>query len=367
MADEPLSKRLISLDFFRGITIGAMIIVNTPGAHEYIFVPLAHAEWNGITPTDYIFPFFIFIVGVSIVLAYTKYLSKGRERSEMVPKIVKRTIIIFGLGLFLNLFPGFDFANIRIPGVLQRIAVVFFACALLFLYTSRRTQWWIGGGILVAYWLVIALIPHPEQGLSLAEPGKNIAAWIDNIFIPGSLYQGTWDPEGILSTLPAIVTGITGMIAGYVIVSDRSRDRKVIGLMVGGLLAFALGNMWGWAFPLNKHLWTSSFVLYTSGLASMVLGACYYWIDILNKSEGTFAGVVFGTNAITAYVISGILPVVTHSAWLGETSLRSLFMSGGTGIGLNPYLVSFLWALFFCFLCYIPVYYLYKNRIFIKV
>lgn len=367
MADKPLSQRLISLDFFRGITIAAMIIVNTPGSYDYVFGPLAHADWNGITPTDYIFPFFIFIVGVSIVLAYTKYLSKGRERNEMVPKIVKRSIIIFGLGIFLNLFPDFDFANTRIPGVLQRIAIVFFACALLFLYTSQRTQWWIGGGILVAYWLVIALVPHPELGLSLAEPGKNIAAWIDNTLIPGSLYQGSWDPEGILSTLPAIATGITGMIAGYAIVSDRSRERKVISLMAGGLLAFVLGNMWGWVFPLNKHLWTSSFVLYTSGLASMVLGVCYYWIDILNKSQGTFAGVVFGTNAITAYVISGMLPVLTHSSLLGEASLRSLFISGGTNIGLNPYFVSFLWAVFFCFICFIPVYYLYKNRIFIKV
>ncbi|SMO50590.1 acyltransferase family protein [Fodinibius sediminis] len=367
MADKPLSKRLISLDFFRGLTIIGMIIVNTPGAYQYTFAPLKHAEWNGATPTDYVFPFFIFIVGVSIVLAYTKYLSKGRERGAMVPKIIKRSLIIFGLGLFLNVFPEFDFANIRIPGVLQRIAIVFFACALLFLYTSRRTQWWLGGALLVGYWLMIVLIPHPGEGLSLAEPGKNIAAWIDSTFIPGRLYQGTWDPEGILSTLPAIATGMTGMIAGYLIVSDRTREQKVVGLMVGGFVAFVLGNVWNWFFPINKHLWTSSYVLHTSGLASMVLGACYYWIDVLGKSNGTFAGVVFGTNAITAYVISGILPIVTHSDWLGDESLRSLFMNGGVSAGINPFVVSLLWALFFCFLCYIPVYFLYKNKIFIKV
>lgn len=367
MADKPLQKRLISLDFFRGLTIIGMIIVNTPGSHTYVFPPLEHAEWNGITPTDYIFPFFIYIVGVSIVLAYTKYLSKGRERGEMVPKIIKRSLIIFGLGLFLNLFPNFDFANIRIPGVLQRIAIVFFTCSLLFLFTSKRTQWWVTGGLLVGYWLIIALVPHPEYGLSLTEPGKTIAGWIDYSIIPGTLYQGTWDPEGLMSTLPAIASGITGMIAGYLIISDRSRERKVIGLMVGGLVAFTLGSMWSWAFPLNKNLWTSSYVLYTSGLASMVLGACYYWIDLLDRSKGTFTGVVFGTNAITAYVISGILPVVTHTHWLGGSSLRSIFMTGGTSVGLNPYLVSFLWAVFFCFLCYIPVYYLYKNKIFIKV
>lgn len=367
MSNTSGTKRLVSLDFFRGLTIIGMIIVNTPGAYKYTFAPLKHASWNGATPTDYVFPFFIFIVGVSIVLAYTKYLGKGRERSEMVPKIIRRSAIIFGLGLFLNLFPEFDFANVRVPGVLQRIALVFLACALLFLYASRKTLWWVGGGLLVGYWLIVAWVPHPELGLSLAEPGRNIAAWFDSTLIPGTLYQGSWDPEGILSTFPAIASGITGMIAGYLLVSDRTKEQKVIGLMIGGLIAFALGNVWGWAFPINKHLWTSSYVLYTSGLAAMTLGASYYWIDVLGKTKGTSLGVVFGTNAITAYVLSGILPSLTHSDWLGGASLRALFMDGGTSLGMNPYIASLLWALFFCFLCFVPVYYLYRNRVFIKV
>ena len=296
MSTKSTSKRLISLDFFRGVTIIGMILVNTPGSWNYVYAPLQHAEWNGITPTDFVFPFFIFIVGVSIVLAYTKYLEKGKDRGDMVPKIIRRSLTIFALGIFLNLFPEFDLSNIRIPGVLQRIAIVFFACALLFLYTSKKTQWWIGGGLLVGYWLVIAFIPHPELGLSLSEPGLNIAAWVDSTLIPGTLYQGTWDPEGILSTLPAIASGISGMIAGHLIVSGRSRERIVIGLMVGGLLAFAAGNVWDWFFPINKNLWTSSYVLYTSGLASMTLGACYYWIDVLDKSKGTYMGAVSYTH-----------------------------------------------------------------------
>lgn len=367
MAKQLSSNRLVSLDFFRGLTIIGMIIVNTPGSWRYVYTPLEHAEWNGITPTDFVFPFFIFIVGVSIVFAYTKYLEKGKNRGEMVPKIVQRSLIIFALGIFLALFPEFNFANIRIPGVLQRIAIVFFSCALLFLYTSKKSHWWIGGGLLIGYWLIVALVPHPELGLSLAEPGHNIAAWMDQTFIPGRLYRGTWDPEGILSTLPAIASGITGMIAGHLLVSNRSQDRKVIILMVGGLVAFTLGNMWDWVFPINKNLWTSSYVLYTSGLASMVLGACYYWIDILGKTKGTFPGIVFGTNAITAYVLSGVLLLVTHRAWFGEKSLVGMFMDGLMSIGVNPYLASFLWALFYCSLCFIPVYMLYKKRIFIKV
>ena len=285
----------------------------------------------------------------------------------MAPKILKSCLTIFCLGIFLALFPEFDFVNIRIPGVLQRIAVVFLSCALLFLYTSRITQLWFGWGLLIGYWLVMVLIPHPEFGLSLAEPGRNIAAWIDTTFIPGRLYQGTWDPEGLLSTIPTIASGITGMMAGYLIVSNRSQERKVIGLMVGGLAAFTLGNMWDWVFPINKHIWTSSYVLYSSGLASMVLGACYYWIDLKGNSKGTFAGVVFGTNAITAYVLSGVLLIVTHKAWFGDQSLVSFFMDGLISLGINPYFASFSWALLYCGICFVPVYILYKRRIFIKV
>lgn len=367
MPKDPSSKRLISLDFFRGLTIIGMILVNTPGSWDYVYTPLQHAEWNGITPTDFVFPFFIFIVGVSIVLAYTKYLEKGKDRGDMVSKIFRRSLTIFALGIFLNLFPEFDFSNIRVSGVLQRIAIVFFACALLFLYSSKRTQLWIGGGLLVGYWLLIAFVPHPELGVSLSDPGYNIAAWVDSMVIPGTLYQSTWDPEGILSTLPAIASGISGMIVGHLIVSDRSRERIVIGMMIGGLLAYTAGNIWDWIFPINKSLWTSSYVLYTSGLASMSLGACYYWIDVLGKSKGTYIGVIFGTNAITAYVLSGVFLTITHTNWLGEKSMVSYFMSGITGIGTDPYLASFLWALLYCFLCFIPVFYLYKNRIFIKV
>lgn len=367
MDGKPKSKRLISLDFFRGLTIAGMIVVNTSGSDEYVYAPLQHADWNGITPTDFVFPFFVFIVGVSIVLAFTNQLNKGKERKDMVPKLIKRSITIFALGLFLNLFPEFDFANIRVPGVLQRIALVFLTCSLLFLYTSKKTQWYVGIGLLVGYWLIMVTVPHPDYGSVMLEPGKNIAAWLDSLLVPGSMYQGTWDPEGVLSTLPAIGTGITGMLIGHLLISDRSAERKVIWMLLGGFITYTLGSIWHWFFPINKNLWTSSYVLYTSGLAAMTLGACYFLIDVLQYKKFTFFGVVFGSNAITAYVLSGMLPVLTHTNFLGGESFRSLFMKMGTGVGLDVYFVSLLWALLFCFICYIPVYYLYKNKIFIKV
>ncbi|GAA5224739.1 lpg1661 family Dot/Icm T4SS effector [Membranihabitans marinus] len=344
-----------------------MIVVNTSGSDEYVYGPLEHAAWNGITPTDFVFPFFVFIVGVSIVLAFSNQLAKGKQIKDMVPKLIRRSITIFLLGVFLNLFPEFDFGSVRIAGVLQRIAIVFLACSLLYLYTSEKTQWKVGIGLLVVYYLIMVLVPHPAYGEVLLEPGKNIAAWIDSILMPGSMYQGTWDPEGILSTLPAIGTGVTGLLIGHLLKSDRSQQDKVIWMMLGGFIAFTLGSIWNWFFPINKNLWTSSYVLYTSGLAAMTLGASYYIIDMLGKRQFTFFGIVFGSNAITAYVLSGVLPVLTHTSIFGGESMRSLFMSGLTGIGLDVYFVSLLWALMFCFLCYIPIYYLYKNKIFIKI
>ncbi|HYH57058.1 MAG TPA: heparan-alpha-glucosaminide N-acetyltransferase domain-containing protein, partial [Anseongella sp.] len=265
-------QRLISLDAFRGFTIAAMIIVNDPGgAHHEAYAPLQHAAWNGITPTDFIFPFFIFIVGVSVVLSFTRQQAGGLPRGKMAGKILKRSAIIFALGVFLNLFPDFNFAETRLPGVLQRIALVFLACAFLFLYTSRRVQAGLAALLLVGYWLLMTLVPVPGYGEPLLEPGKNLAAWLDSLLIPGTMYQGTWDPEGVLSTFPAVATGITGMLAGHLLLSSRSREQKIVWLFFAGFIAYALGNVWDWFFPVNKNLWTSSFVLYTSGLAAMTL------------------------------------------------------------------------------------------------
>lgn len=362
------NKRLIALDAFRGFTMAAMIIVNTPGGpHHEAYAPLQHATWNGITPTDFIFPFFIFIVGVAIVLSFRKQRVKKTPKRQIVQKLLKRSAILFSLGLLLNLFPELNFSEFRIPGVLQRIALVYLACSLLFLYTDRKTQVWTGVAILVVYWLLMTVVPVPGYGYSIMEPGKNLAAWLDNLLIPGVMWQGTWDPEGILSTFPAIVTGITGMLTGYLLLSDKSREYKIIWLFSIGFLAFAAGNVWSWFFPINKNLWTSSYVLYTSGLAAMVLAVSYFFIDVLKYSSWTKIGVVFGSNAITAYVIAGILPALLILPLGNGESINSIFMDKLINIGLAPKFVSLLWALGFCMLCYIPIYILYKKKIFIKV
>ncbi len=354
-------KRLVSLDAFRGFTIAAMILVNTPGSWDTVYPPLLHAEWHGVTPTDYIFPFFIFIVGVSITLSFSKLRAAGKSKAALGWKTLKRAAIIFGLGLFLWLFPTFDFSELRIPGVLQRIALVFLACALLYLHTTWRQQAIIATAILVLYWAAMKLVPVPGVGTGLLEPGQNLAAWIDSQLVPGKMWQGTWDPEGILSTFPAIVTGILGMLAGRLLGTGRiSEERRILWLFLGGVVLFAVGAMWGWVFPINKNLWTSSYVLYTGGLAALALASAYFVIEILGHAKWAKVGVIFGSNAITAYVLGSILPSLLPSAnqWYVSTFIEGSRM---------PELMSLLWAIGICVLCYIPIYVLYRKRIFIKI
>lgn len=361
MTHKEPGQRLISLDAFRGFTVAAMIIVNTPATEEYVFAPLRHAAWNGFTPTDAVFPFFIFAMGISITFSYGKLKTKEGQTRQVLLKTVKRTALIFLIGVLLGLFPQFDFSEIRIPGVLQRIALVFFFCALLFWYTTWKQQAVIGGFLLLAYWLAMTSIPVPGLGTGVLEPGKNLAAWIDNLVIPGTMWQGTWDPEGILSTVPAVASGISGILVGHVLADRRyTPERKVSWMYLAGFASFLLGSAWGWVFPINKNLWTSSYVLYTSGLAAMGFASLYFVIEILGKKSWAKPGVVFGSNAIVAYVIGGILPGLLYAVndWYVQTIVD---------IAGHPEWPSFLWAIAICVVCYIPVYLLYRNRIFIKI
>ena len=360
-------KRLISLDAFRGFTIAAMIMVNNPGSWKYVYPPLEHASWNGLTPTDLIFPFFIFIVGVSITLAYTKRLNSGIDKGPMYQKILFRTLKIFAVGILLWLFPKFNFETVRIAGVLQRIAIVFMVGAFLFLNTKWKTQAIVAGILLVGYWLIMVLIPTPGYGKVMLEPGANIAAWFDSKFLPGYLYQKTWDPEGILSTFPAIASGITGMLAGHLILNKMTQERKVIYLFSLSFLAFIVGFMWSYIFPLNKNIWTSSFVLVTSGLAGMTLAVSIFFVDILGRTRFTKPGIIFGSNAITAYVLADILTLPFYRWNIGGASLSGHWMNMFSNFGWNLKFGSFTFAVIFICLNFIPVWFLYKKKILIKL
>lgn len=365
-----ISGRLISLDAFRGITIAAMILVNFPGNGGQCYAPLKHTHWNGISPTDLIAPFFLFIVGVSIALAYSKRLEAGQRPSSMYTKLIVRSLKIFLVGMFLNilgLIPDFNFADIRYTGTLHRIAIVFLVCGLIFLNTQWKTQAIIGAVILLLYWLSMTLIATPGYGKVMLEPGINLAAWIDSKFLPGKMWQGTWDPEGILSTFPSIVTGITGMLAGSLLLKIKSQEYKVIYLFTFGFISTILGVIWSWVFPLNENLWTSSFVLFTSGLASMTLAASIFLVDILQFKKNAQFGVIYGSNAITIYVLADILALLFYGVKIAGDSLNNHFCNFFTSVFGMPKFISMVYALMYVMILFIPAYILYKKKIIIKL
>ncbi len=289
--------------------MAAMVIVNTPGDWGAVYAPLLHAEWHGWTPTDLIFPFFVFIVGVSIVLS--------RRRDAGVAAFVRRAAVLFGLGLLLALYPRFDVTTVRIMGVLQRLALCYLAAALFHRAMARHDE--AGrlrgalagaGALLVAYWALLRFVPVPGGAAGDLTPSGNLGAWLDRAVLgEAHLWRqsATWDPEGLLSTLPAIATALTGLAAGTLLLGTGTPARKVAWLIGAGFASTAAGLLWGVSFPINKNLWTSSYVLFTSGLASLGLAVVYWVVDVRGWRGWTRPLVVMGTNALALFVVSGLL------------------------------------------------------------
>jgi len=372
-SQAPASNRLLSLDFFRGITIAAMILVNNPGDWSFVYPPLLHAEWHGWTPTDLIFPFFLFIVGVSITLALsTKKLNQAAHK-DLYMKIGRRTFLLFALGMFLSGFPFFDLTSIRIPGVLQRIAVCYLCASLIFLHSSAKLQAVWAFGLLLIYWAAMEWFPVPGVGAGSYEKGANFSAWIDSLVLQGHMWSQTktWDPEGLFSTLPAISTTLFGVLTGHLLKLQITAMKKVSLMLIYGSAAIAAGTLWHYWLPINKSLWTSSYALFMSGMAMVVLGLSYYLIDIKGWRKGTRPFCVYGMNAITVFVLSGIVGRLLYLIkWpSGETviSLKEWVLNSFFLPWLSPVNASLAYALCFVFISYLAMYYLYKKQIFIKV
>ena len=372
----PIQQRLLSLDVFRGATIAAMILVNNPGSSA-AFAPLKHADWDGWTPTDLIFPFFLFIVGVSLVFSSDSRLAHGASRRELVLHTLQRAAIIFGIGFALNFLFQPHLATVRIPGVLQRIAVAYLAAALITLYTGARGRIiWIAA-LLIGYWLVMCYLPVPGYGvpghqLRLLHPDHNLAAWLDRKLMFGHLFERTRDPEGLLSTLPAIATVLCGVLTGQWLRSRRTPRQKaawMLGYGVAGLLAGELWNVW---FPINKKLWTSSFVLLTAGCALVALALCYWVCDVkLFRRWWSKPLIVFGSNAIAAYVLADVLSSLLygwriHSGHKILTLQDYLYRTSFSGIPSKPF-GSLLYSIGFVVICWLPVDWMCRKRIFLKV
>ena len=372
-SEAPAAKRLLSLDFFRGITIAAMILVNNPGDWTHVYPPLLHAKWHGWTPTDLIFPFFLFIVGVSITLAFSVKKENHLPAKDLHWRIIRRTLMLFALGLFLSGFPLYDLTSIRVPGVLQRIAVCYFVASFAFLYTGVRGQTVLAFVLLLVYWAVMEWYPVPGVGAGSYEPGANFSAWVDQYFLDGHLWlqTKTWDPEGIFSTLPAISTTLFGVLTGHLLRQQTPAMRKLVFMLAFGSIAIATGYAWHHWLPINKNLWTSSYAIFMSGMAIVTLGVCYYLIDIKGWRKGVKPFCVYGMNAITVFVLSGIvgrlLYLIKWPSGEGVISLKEWLVNTLFLPWLSPVNASLAYALCFVFISYLAMHYLYIKQIFIKV
>ena len=315
---EGASNRLVSLDAFRGLTIAGMILVNNPGSWSYIYGPLGHAQWHGWTPTDLIFPFFLFIVGVAIPFSFKRRLAEGADRAQLFKHVVRRALALIGIGIAMRAIPDLDFAEMRYFGVLQRIGLVYIFAAGFYLWLSARARWVITGVLLLGYWALMTLVSVPGYGAGDLSPDGNLAAYIDRLVMAGHLWQGTWDPEGLISTLPAIATSLLGIFTGEWLRRGGSKEEITKGLFVAGGVLVPLGWAWGLVFPINKNLWTSSYVLFSAGIALILLAAMYWVIDVKKWRGGWHTPlVVYGVNAIAAFVASGMLAKTMNRVRIG--------------------------------------------------
>ena len=368
------SSRLVSLDVFRGVTMAAMVVVNNPGDWSQVYAPLLHAEWNGWTPTDLIFPFFVFILGVSVTLS--------KRSLQPLPVILRRTALIFALGLFLALYPRFDVTTVRIMGVLQRLALCYLGAALFYRamgQADEEDKWQAAVGVtsvlLLAYWAIMRFIPVPGGVAGDLTPAGNIGAWLDRTIIgEAHLWRQskTWDPEGLLGTIPAIASAISGVAAGVILTGRRSPAQKVAFLIAGGGAALVVGLVWDRSFPINKSLWTSSYVLFTSGLASILLAACYWLFDAQRRQRFLRPLIVLGTNALVLFVASGLLvktlvlfkvtgpngALISLNRWLYTTWFEPF---------ASPKNASLLFALANLAVLYVLLEVLYRRRWFLRV
>ena len=383
-ASSVASTRLTSLDLFRGVTIAAMILVNDPG-NDHSYWPLEHADWNGWTPTDLIFPFFLFIVGVSLVFSFESRLQRGDSKGVLLLHTIRRAAIIFAIGLAMNyslvLLAPSIFTQVRIPGVLQRIGICYLAASILFLYTRRRTRAFVVAALLIGYWVLMRFVPVPGFGvpgrdIPFLHPDANLAAYLDRKVFT-HLWETTRDPEGLLSTLPAIATPLLGVFTGEWLRSKRSLKTKALGMLLFGVVGVILGRTWAVWFPINKKLWTSSYVLFTAGLALICLALCYWFMDIKRWGGTRFNRIwtqpflIFGRNAITAYIVAWFVAV---SLFLIHIPLNGKVRSGHDYIFErffaplgSPSFTSLLFALAFVLVCLLPIWLMDRKKIFLKI
>lgn len=394
------SPRVKSLDVFRGITMAGMILVNNAGDWSHVFSPLDHSTWDGCTPTDLVFPFFLFIVGVAIPFSLAsrrvKLIARGLTRQEqdraIVLNAIRRTAILFALGLLLAAFPIhlhptaqgstsgmgiLDPATLRIPGILQRIALCYLAAAVLTAFSGWKTRAAIAAALLLAYTLLMRLVPVPGFGAGVLTREGSLASYLDRFLFGHHTYRTSYDPEGLLSTLPAIATALIGTLAGQWLRTSKSSSEKAARLLAFGVIGAIVGYLTdGLLLPINKPLWTPSYVLCAGGLALLGFGLCYWIIDVHGRDRWAVPFTILGMNAIAVFVLSGLLGRLTLLINIpvdGEPTLKTwlydhlLAPMTHAPLNVSPYVASVLWGLGYVLLFVGVATLMYRRRIFLKV
>jgi predicted acyltransferase len=393
----PKRERLISLDVFRGLTIAGMLLVNNPGTWSAIYPPLEHAAWHGWTPTDVIFPFFLFIVGITTHISISARRARGDSDAALVKQILRRGGLIFLLGFLMSLFPFYQWGTIegmanpsildrivyrwehvRILGVLQRIGLVYIAAALLSLKTTFKQQLLIVVALLYGYWFAMTLIPIPGKtigALLLDKPSETLAAHLDRAILGlNHIWSGsvTYDPEGPFSTIPAIGTAILGIFAGRWIAERRPLIERIAGLFAVGSIGMVVGLMWSWSFPINKNLWTSSYVVFTAGMACVTLATTMWVIEWRSIRWWTKPFVIYGMNPIVAFVGSGVLARCIYTLWKvpyngKPTPVETVIYKSVFEPWLEPRNASLAMAFATVLFWFAILTWMYRKRIFLKV
>ncbi len=365
---ETSPKRLISLDAFRGFTIALMILVNNPGSWSYVIPPLRHADWHGCTPTDLVFPFFLYIMGVAMAFSFAKRLRVNESRRPLYLQIFKRTALLILIGWFLSLYPSFNFATMRIPGVLPRIGFCYFMASMVVLHFKRRGQIITIVSILLGYWAVMTLIPFPGKG-DVWALGSNFAQYLDNLLLKNHMWKPDFDPEGIVSAFPAIVNTLLGYLTGQWLRSERTPLEKTNGMFIAANVLLVLAITWANWMPLNKQLWTSSYVLYTTGLALHFLAISYWLIDVKGYQKGLYPFIVYGSNAIIAYAGSSF--IAKNLFWWkfgpNEISMKGFIYQRLLVPIFGNWIGSLIFPVLYILLIFWLVSILYKKKIFIKI
>ena len=376
------TERLVSLDVFRGLTVAGMLLVNQPGTWSAIYPPLEHATWNGWTPTDLIFPFFLFIVGVTTHLSLSARRARGDSDAALRKQILRRGALIVLIGWGMQSFPYWPIeriTEIRLPGVLPRIGVVYLCSGLLTLNASVKRVVVMLTVLLYGYWFAMTLLPVPGGcdvgALCLNEAPRTLAAWLDRALLEGHLYKGTktWDPEGPLSTLPAIGTAMLGVLCGrWIAQKDRPLLDRLTAMFAVGALLMMVGLMWNWSFPINKGIWTSSYVVFTAGMAALSIATITWIIDVQGVTWWTRPLVIYGVNPIVAFVGSGLMARIIYSLWKvqydgKEISVQAAVYKSMFASWLEPQNASLAFAICFVLFWYAILAVLYRRNLILKI